>query len=127
VTEDPPRAKPARKRRPAGEPPEAVPIPEHLATPEFVATWGRWIADRAARRIPMTAEAARQQLETLAPHPLPIALEAVRRSISRGWRDVFPEPDRPAPVGTLAEDTSARARSLAARLRAAEEAAQHDR
>lgn len=103
---------PAPKKR--ADAAKAVPVPEPLRSPDFLAAWAEWLDDRHERRKPLTAGAARQQLAKLVPLGPGPAAECVRLSIQNGWFGIFPErfsrqhatgpPQRgPAPQETVAE------------------------
>jgi len=102
VIEDPPaprggdeEPKKSRRRPSAARTPKAlaetVPLPESLLDGEFRAVWGDWLSDRAARRKPVTAKAAEEQLRKLAPLGPAKAIECIRDSIAGGWLGVFTE------------------------------------
>lgn len=89
--------KPKRVRT---DPPESVPIPPEIDTPEFRSAWSDWLADRRARRNPVTVLAAKQQLDMLATYGPAGAVESIRQSIRNGWTGLFPA-DRQAGRETL--------------------------
>ncbi len=79
------------RKRSKTDPASQVPIPVELNTPEFLAAWGDWIADRKARNKKLTELAAQQQLESLRPLGPIRATECVRASITNTWTGIFPE------------------------------------
>jgi hypothetical protein len=70
---------------------EAVPIPEHLDSPEFRVAWGEWLQDRSVRGKPVTEIAAKKQFADLLPHGPAKSIEIIRVSIKNGWTGLFPE------------------------------------
>jgi len=72
--------------------PRTIPIPEPLATPEFLKAWGEWIdfrhAMKSKRLQPKSWEA---QLANLAEFGPETSAEAIRRSIAAGYQGLFPE------------------------------------
>ena len=78
-----------------------MPIPAAIDTPQFRAAWADWLADRKARRKPVTGRAAEQQLDKLAPLGPEQAAACLNESIEKGWIGIFPERfARPAAVAT---------------------------
>jgi hypothetical protein len=77
-----------RKKKTTGE---AVPIPEHLDSPEFRVAWGEWLQDRSVRGKPVTEIAAKKQFADLLPHGPAKSIEIIRVSIKNGWTGLFPE------------------------------------
>jgi hypothetical protein len=100
-----PTRKPATRTQ-KGDP-AAVPIPAELDTPEFRSLWADWLAERTARRKPLTERAARFQLADLAPLGPAAAAACIKASVANGWQglftDRFRDPARPsgavAPTG----------------------------
>jgi hypothetical protein len=92
--------------------PASVPIPARIDTPEVRTAWEDWIAERAARRKPLTERAARLALDQLADLTPAQVVECIRLSIANGWQGLFPErfrggagPGRaPAPTKAQAQD-----------------------
>jgi len=70
---------------------EAVQIPESLSTAKFGAVWTEWVADRKARKKPVTARAMARQLKSLEPLGEELAIQCVIESIKNGWTGIFPE------------------------------------
>lgn len=87
------------RQRKTHEPPESVPIPAALDTPEFREAWGEWIADRAERGKRMTALAARKQLAKLEAWGGPRAIAAISASIAAGWQGIFEATPNASPRG----------------------------
>lgn len=85
-----PHRKPRKVTAPK-ETAEGVPIPPGLDTPEFLTAWSEWIADRAERRKPLTARAAREQLRLLEPLGPANAIRCIRDSIAHQWQGLFPD------------------------------------
>lgn len=89
-----PDPEPTHESKPAREPKASaaeVPIPSRLDTPAFREVWSTWLADRAERKKPVTARAAREQLASLEPLGPTSAAECVRASIANQWQGIFPE------------------------------------
>lgn len=80
-----------KSKSPPKDPPESVPIPAEIDTPEFRAVWSDWIAERKDRKKPLTARAAKSQLQVLATLGPEKASECVSASIRNGWAGLFPE------------------------------------
>lgn len=78
-------------------------IPDALNTPEFIAAWGRWIADRKKRRKEVTEEAAKLQLAKLTGFGLRDAIASINQSIERAYTGFFPP--RPTPAGQSVRPT----------------------
>ena len=91
-----PASKKLRARRPPGTfDPAAYPFPDPRmdAHPTFRSVWGRWCADRAKRKKPLTEEACRLQLAKLATWGSVAAVASIERSLECGWVGLFPPPD----------------------------------
>ncbi len=73
----------------------SVPVPAELDTPEFLAAWSEWLAERDARKKPVTARSAAAQLAALAPLGAIAATECVQDSIRNNWQGLFPAKFRP--------------------------------
>ena len=69
---------------------EIVPIPMNLDTAEFRAVWVLWMADRKARRHPVTAHAAVLQFAMLGKLGVETAILSIKQSIQNGWIGLFP-------------------------------------
>ncbi len=75
-------------------------IPAVLYSPEFCQAWGDWI-DHRERVAPLPEDVAAYQLGRLAAigweaprlraYGIDMAIAAIRLSISKGWRDLYPE------------------------------------
>lgn len=101
----------------------AVVVPPELDTDEFRAAWGKWKAERAAKRIkPYTPDGEREQFRNLAPFGPAVAIAAIRHSIAQGWQGLFPHkvpksvalPTSAAPKETALERATRVAREAAA-------------
>lgn len=91
-----PSGKKLRVKRPSGAfDPAAYPFPDSRmdAHPTFRSVWGRWCADRAKRKKPLTEEACRLQLAKLATWGSVAAVASIERSLECGWVGLFPPPD----------------------------------
>jgi hypothetical protein len=88
ISADSPESPAKRKRDPGGE---AAPIPTSLGDGAFPAVWAEWIAERKARKKPLTLRAAQKQLQDLEPLGPERASECVRASIRNQWQGIFPE------------------------------------
>lgn len=83
--------KPAKKQR--GKPTEwDGTLPAALDVPAFRDAWGRWEADRRARKKPLTAEARRLSWRSCEAWGVEKAIAAIEQSITHGWQGLF-EPD----------------------------------
>ncbi|CAB3744780.1 DUF1376 domain-containing protein [Achromobacter kerstersii] len=75
-----------------------------IALPEWLdrADWTSWVADRKARKKPITEEGARRQLQQLAAYRAEgIAASAViAHSIASGYLGLYPPRDRPRTAGS---------------------------
>lgn len=70
-----------------------------IALPEWLdrADWTSWVADRKARKKPITEEGARRQLQQLAGYRAEgiAACEVIAHSIASGYLGLYPPRDRP--------------------------------
>jgi len=66
-----------------------VEIPESLDTPDFLAAWDEWQAERKERGKKLTARAMRGQLGSLEKMGPARAVESIRASIANGWTGLF--------------------------------------
>ena len=67
-------------------------IPSVLRDDRFMAAWGSWVADRRERRKPITARAAKKQLERLEAFGLEKAIRALDKAVECGWQGIY-DPD----------------------------------
>ena len=85
-----------KKQKRAGE---QVPIPAGLDTPEFREAWVTWLADRKARRHPVTEAGAERQLKKLAGmNDVALAIATIEHTIEMGWTGLR-QPDKGAGHG----------------------------
>lgn len=81
------------KRRKASISPTMPEIPSALNTPEFMTSWGEWLADRKERGKKVTSRAAKMQLTKLEAWGVKKAIEAIGLSITNNWSGIFePKP-----------------------------------
>ena len=77
--------------------PASYTIPFTLNTAEFLEWWEKWVADRRARRQPITSLAADLQLRQLEAMGPAKAIRSIQQSISCGYRGLFePREERQA-------------------------------
>lgn len=60
----------------------------------FIETWEAWLEERKTKRKPVTAIAAKKQLEFLARQPDPVA--CIEESLRQGWQGIFELKNKPA-------------------------------
>ena len=72
----------------------AIPIPETLATVEFLEAWQNWQLFRRQKKKPLTEIGARMQLREFDKWGVDRAIAAINHTILKGW-DGLKEPDPP--------------------------------
>jgi hypothetical protein len=79
-------------------------LPPELETDAFREAWGEWLADRAERRLPRyTSRAQQMQMARLAEMGTEAAVEAIRWSISQGYKGIWQPPAKSQKAGAHAE------------------------
>jgi hypothetical protein len=83
-------------------------LPAELDCQEFREAWDEWIADRRDRRLPRyTARAERMQLRRLEEMGAAGAVEAIKWSITQGYKGIWPAPASAGRAATASRTPSA--------------------
>lgn len=92
------KTKSKRSKTPKLDDIAAIPIPEALATVEFLETWQCWQEFHRQKKSPLTEIGAKMQLKEFQKWGVDRAIAAINHTILKGW-DGLKEPDPPKGQG----------------------------
>jgi len=88
-------------REPKREPKARVMPVLPFTSQSFTETWDMWLQHRKELKKPVTPQSAKMAFTDLAKMSEQDAIAAIRYSIKKGWRGIFPDPNRPTVRSTI--------------------------